>query len=61
MSGDSESADENELLEGMLADDDQDFDSKEASSDDANDSFDSDFGREEDEESAEGEEGAVKR
>ena len=39
-------------MEGMLADDDQDFNSAEASEEDANDSFDSDFGREEEEGSA---------
>lgn len=57
MSEDSDEADENDLLEGMLADDDQDFNSVEASEDDGNDSFDSDFGREEEEESAEDEQG----
>lgn len=36
---------EAELMQGLLADDDQDFDSKEASEAEAADSFDSDFGK----------------
>lgn len=50
---DVDAEDEDDLLEGMLADDDQDFNSAEASADDANDSFDSDFGRDEEESAAE--------
>lgn len=43
-------------MNGLLADDDQDFDSAEASEDDAQDSFDSDFGREEEEDEDENDE-----
>ena len=48
-------------MRGLLADDDQDFDEAEASSFDAKDSFDSDFGRESAEDNDEEQEGKRKK